>query len=121
MVMTAVGFLVILSGAWTASVSLILIGTGITSASSYGFTYLSSLSAFSLMAGNEKARATAGLFVYAYTGFSLPVIASGALADKYGLEPAITIFSAFQSVTVVLILLLIRKNKNKSLYQQVRS
>lgn len=121
MVMTAVGFLVILSGVWTASVSLILIGTGITSASSYGFTYLSSLSAFSLMAGNEKARATAGLFVYAYTGFSLPVIASGALADKYGLEPAITIFSAFQSVTVILILLLIRKNKNKALYQQVRN
>ncbi|MCK0552660.1 MFS transporter [Pantoea ananatis] len=109
MIMTALGFLVILSGAWTASVSLILIGTGITSASSYGFTYLSSLSAFSMMAGNEKARATAGLFVYAYIGFSLPVIASGALADKYGLEPAITIFSAFQIVTVVLILLLIRK------------
>lgn len=120
MIMTALGFLVILSGAWTASVSLILIGTGITSASSYGFTYLSSLSAFSLMAGNEKARATAGLFVYAYIGFSLPVIASGALADKYGLEPAITIFSAFQIVTVVLILLLIRK-KNKMIYQKIRS
>lgn len=121
MVMTAAGFLVIVGGVWSASIILILIGTGITSASSYGFTYLSSLSAFSLMAGNEKARATAGLFVYAYVGFSLPVIASGALADRYGLATAITTFSALQILTVILILVFIRKNKIKTRYQQIRS
>ncbi|MBT0725748.1 MFS transporter [Rosenbergiella sp. S61] len=121
MIMTVVGFIVILGGIWTSSISLILIGTGITSASSYGFTYLSSLSAFSLTAGNEKARATAGLFVYAYIGFSLPVIASGALADKYGLEPAITIFSVFQTVTVILILSLIKKNKIRNINHQIKS
>ncbi|MFI8416587.1 MFS transporter [Serratia sp. NPDC078593] len=121
MIMTAAGFLVILAGVWNASISLILIGTGITSASSYGFTYLSSLSAFTLMAQNEKARATAGLFVYAYVGFSLPVIASGALADRYGLEPALTAFSAFQVLSVILILLLMKRNKIKSRYREIRS
>ncbi len=121
MVMTASGFVVILTGIWTSSILLILIGTGITSASSYGFTYLSSLSVFSFLAQKEKARATAGLFVYAYVGFSLPVIASGALADSYGLKPALAAFSALQMVSVLLILLLMKKNKKNSQYQEARS
>jgi MFS family permease len=86
------GFCVLLAGVWFKVLALVLVGTCITSAASYGFTYLASLSEVSLRAPNDRARATAGLFVYAYFGFSLPVIASGALADWLGLLPAMIVF-----------------------------
>lgn len=90
------GFLVLMAGVWSGSLILVLAGTGITSAASYGFTYLAALSEFSIKAPDNRARAAAGLFVYAYAGFSLPVIASGALADMFGLLVAMAVFSAFQ-------------------------
>ncbi|WP_039018123.1 hypothetical protein [Halocynthiibacter namhaensis] len=73
--------------------SLVLIGTCITSAASYGFTYLASLAEVSERTPDERARATAGLFVYAYFGFSLPVIACGVLADRFGLLVAMEVFA----------------------------
>lgn len=100
------GFLCLLAGAWSHSIGLILAGTCVTSAASYGFTYLAALSEFAMQAPANRARATAGLFVYAYVGFSLPVIASGALADMFGLLPAMGIFSITQiSVTSFTVLL----------------
>lgn len=93
-VMVPAGFCTMLIGAWSQQIALILLGTAITSAASYGFSYLASLSEFSLRAPENRARATAGLFVYAYVGFSIPVIASGALADKYGLLNAMSLFGA---------------------------
>ncbi|TDT74228.1 putative MFS family arabinose efflux permease [Litoreibacter halocynthiae] len=97
------GFLVLLAGVWLHLLALVLIGTCITSAASYGFSYLASLSEVSLRAPQDRARATAGLFVYAYFGFSLPVIANGALADMLGLLAAMTVFSAAQIVITVII------------------
>jgi hypothetical protein len=84
--------------------ALVLIGTCITSAASYGFTYLAALSEISLSAPNDRARATAGLFVYAYFGFSLPVIASGALADVLGFLPAMLAFSIAQILVTVMVI-----------------
>ena len=105
-VLIPVGFLVLLAGVWLHHLALVLIGTCITSAASYGFSYLASLSEISLRAPQDRARATAGLFVYAYFGFSLPVIASGALADMLGLLTAMIIFAAAQiTVTVILVIL----------------
>lgn len=112
LLLTMMGFLIILSGIWISSISLIVIGTGVTSASSYGFTYLSSLFEFSSRTQNEKARATAGMFIYAYIGFSLPVIASGVLADKYGIFPALSIFSVIQIVFATLVITSIKRNKS---------
>ncbi|WP_264210195.1 MFS transporter [Leisingera thetidis] len=89
------GFLLVLGGVWSQSLLLILSGTALTSAASYGFVYLSALSEFSQRAPGSRARAAAGLFVYAYAGFSLPVILSGALADWLGLLPALAVFQAF--------------------------
>lgn len=104
-VLIPLGFLVLLAGVWSHSLALVLIGTCITSAASYGFTYLASMAEVSLRAPNDRARATAGLLVYAYLGFSLPVIASGALADMLGLLSAIMVFAAVQiSVTAMIIL-----------------
>jgi len=88
------GFLTVLVGVWLQEIWLVLAGTAITSSASYGFTYLSSLSEFAIRAPDNRARAAAGLFVYAYVGFSLPTIASGAMADKFGLLTALTVFAS---------------------------
>lgn len=64
-----------------------------------------------MRAPGNRARASAGLFVYAYVGFSLPVIASGALADLFGLLPAMTIFSTLQiSITAITVMLWARRS-----------
>lgn len=97
------GFTVLIAGVWTHTLILVLIGTCITSAASYGFTYLAALAEVSHRAPDDRARATAGLFVYAYFGFSLPVIASGALADLSGLLPAMIAFGVVLLVMTALV------------------
>lgn len=108
-VLIPLGFLVLLAGVWLKLLILVLSGTCITSAASYGFTYLASLAEVSLRAPNDRARATAGLFVYAYFGFSLPVIASGILADRLGLLSAMIVFSAAQNIATALIVVTWKK------------
>ncbi|MCA0922929.1 MFS transporter [Pseudooceanicola nanhaiensis] len=93
----------LLAGAVLGSIPLILLGTALTSASSYGFTYLAALSEVALRAADNRARATAGLFVYAYCGFSVPVIAAGALADSLGLVPAMATFFVVQGGCLALL------------------
>ena len=95
-----------LFGAWSQQISLVLLGAAITSGASYGFSYLASLAEFSLRAPDNRARATAGLFVYAYAGFSVPVIASAALADKYGLLTAMTLFGGALVILTVAVVLI---------------
>jgi MFS family permease len=102
-ILIPLGFLVLLTGVWLHLLTLVLIGTCITSAASYGFSYLASLAEVSLRAPMDRARATAGLFVYSYFGFSLPVIASGALADMLGLLSAMIVFSLVQIAITVII------------------
>ncbi|WP_438976117.1 MFS transporter [Roseicyclus sp.] len=109
-VLIPLGFCVLLVGVWLKLLAFVLIGTCITSAASYGFTYLASLAEVSLRAPNDRARATAGLFVYAYFGFSLPVIASGALADVLGLLMALAVFAVVQ-VTVIAIITMTWKRR----------
>ena len=103
-ILIPIGFIIIVLGVWLQSLSLILLGSAITSSASYGFTYLSALSEFGSRAPNNKARATAGLFIYAYLGFSVPVVASGALADMLGLLPAMIVFSITIIIATIIIL-----------------
>lgn len=111
-VLIPLGFLVLVAGIWMKVLAFVLVGTCITSAASYGFTYLASLAEVSLRASDDRARATAGLFVYAYLGFSVPVIAAGALADTLGLLMAMGIFAAAQiGATAVLVTLWKRRPK----------
>lgn len=91
-VLIPLGFAILLLGAWVQSIELVLLGTCLSSASSYGFTYLAGLSQVAIRAPENRARATAGLFVYAYVGFSLPIIASGIVADSFGLLEAMAVF-----------------------------
>lgn len=105
-VLIPLGFLVLVAGVWLKVLAFVLLGTCITSAASYGFTYLASMAEVSLRAPDDRARATAGLFVYAYFGFSLPVIASGALADLLGLLSAMMVFAVLQiSLTAMIVML----------------
>lgn len=104
-VLIPLGFVVLLAGVWLKVLAFVLVGTCITSAASYGFTYLASLAEVSARAPNDRARATAGLFVYAYFGFSLPVIASGALADMLGLLSAMIVFGAVQVAATAIIVM----------------
>lgn len=109
------GFLVLLAGVWLEVLSFVLIGTCITSAASYGFTYLASLAEVSMRARDERSRATAGLFVYAYFGFSIPVVGIGALADTFGLLPAMIVFAVVQATTTILIVVLWRLSKQHAI------
>lgn len=113
-ILIPLGFLVLLAGVWLKLLALVLIGTCITSAASYGFTYLASLAEVSWRAPDDRARATAGLFVYAYFGFSLPVIASGALADRFGLLAAMEIFAIIQITFTALIVLVWKRSSSRS-------
>lgn len=104
-VLIPLGFCVLLVGVWLKVLAFVLVGTCITSAASYGFTYLASLAEVTLRAPHDRARATAGLFVYAYIGFSVPVVASGALADVLGLLMAMVVFAAVQITSTTIIMM----------------
>lgn len=97
------GYVALLAGSWSQSILLVLVGAAVTSAASYGFSYLAALSEFSVRAPENRARATAGLFVYAYVGFSIPVIASGILADRYGLLQAMGFFGSALLISTLIV------------------
>lgn len=117
-ILIPLGFILLVLGVWLKFLALVLIGTCVTSAASYGFTYLASLAEVSDRAPDDRARATAGLFIYAYFGFSIPVIASGALADKFGLLAALEIFAATQIMTTILIAVVWKRCSKPNLRNQ---
>ncbi|MGR4973404.1 MFS transporter [Pseudomonas sp. LARHCG127] len=81
--------------AWGASVGslfAVLLGALGASSACYGFLYLGGLSAITAMAGAEKARVSAGFFLFAYVGFSIPVVVTGLLADAFGADVALIVF-----------------------------
>lgn len=106
------GFAMVTLGAAQGSLPLVLAGVGVTSAASYGFTYLGGLAEIAERSGLERARATAGYFVYAYVGFSLPVIASGFLADIAGLTSALAIYAAALAVGNLVLVVILSNRKS---------
>ncbi|MFU7347396.1 MFS transporter [Pseudomonas paraeruginosa] len=89
-------------GASHGSLAAVLFGALGASSSCYGFTYLGGLSAVNALAGAEKPRANAGYFLLAYLGFSLPVIFTGLVADRFGASTALLLFGALLAVGAVL-------------------
>ncbi|MEG0857999.1 MAG: MFS transporter [Pseudomonas sp.] len=81
-------------GADSGQLMAVLLGTVAASSACYGFVYLGGLSAVNMLAGAEKTRASAGFFLLAYLGFSLPVIFTGLLVDHLGSRMALLIFGA---------------------------
>ncbi|MCJ8202878.1 MFS transporter [Pseudomonas sp. RGM2987] len=102
---TALGLLVLPLSyallAWGASVgslAAVLLGALGASSACYGFLYLGGLSAITAMAGSEKARVSAGFFLFAYVGFSIPVVVTGVLADRFGADVALVLFGLALSI-----------------------
>ena len=81
-------------GAHSGTLPAVLLGAIGASSACYGFIYLGGLSAVNALAGTEKTRASAGFFLLAYMGFSLPVIFTGLLADRFGAGTALGLFGA---------------------------
>ncbi|MFL7965370.1 MFS transporter [Pseudomonas kielensis] len=79
-------------GASAGSLLAVLLGALGASSACYGFLYLGGLSAVTAMAGAEKARVSAGFFLFAYVGFSIPVVVTGVLADHFGSDVALIVF-----------------------------
>ncbi|MDD2055975.1 MFS transporter [Pseudomonas sp. GD03860] len=79
-------------GADSGALSAVLFGSVAASSACYGFIYLGGLSAVNNLAGAEKTRASAGFFLLAYLGFSLPVILTGMLVDRLGASTALLVF-----------------------------
>ena len=106
MLLVPCGFTVLIAGVVFSSLPLLLSGAMLASAACYGFTYLAGLAANSTCSTDaNRARATSGYFLFAYFGFSVPVIASGALADRVGVHSALWIFDGVIIVATVLLAL----------------
>ncbi|MCO7517244.1 MFS transporter [Pseudomonas guariconensis] len=81
--------------AWGAAgghLAAVLLGAVAASSACYGFIYLGGLAAVNQLASSEKTRASAGFFLLAYLGFSLPVIVTGWLNDRLGPRMALVVF-----------------------------
>ncbi|MFP5428353.1 MAG: MFS transporter [Gammaproteobacteria bacterium] len=81
-------------GADSGALHAVMFGAVAASSACYGFIYLGGLAAVNQLAGSEKTRASAGFFLLAYMGFSLPVIFTGLLSDALGARVALIAFGA---------------------------
>ncbi|MHB0775615.1 MFS transporter [Halomonas sp. WWR20] len=79
-------------GALEGVLTAVLLGTVAASSACYGFVYLGGLSGVLEIAGPNEMRTSAGFFLMAYIGFSLPVIVTGVLIDLLGHAVALTSF-----------------------------
>lgn len=103
-------------GALEGQFTAVLTGTLLASSACYGFIYLGGLAAVAKHAGTEKNRASAGFFLLAYLGFSVPVVVTGALADRFGASVALSSFGLALVIAVVLLLArLLRQNQGVDL------
>ena len=82
-------------GALNASLPALLLAAFMASSSCYGFVYLGGLSGVTQSAGDQQARASAGYFLLAYMGFSVPVIFTGLIVDQYDTATAFLAFGLF--------------------------
>ncbi|QHE90483.1 MFS transporter [Pandoraea fibrosis] len=95
LVLVPLGFVVLALGVTYANLPALLVGAAVASSACYGFTYLGGLAAVNAaVAPALRARAAAGYFLFAYFGFSVPVVTSGWLADHFGMPVALSLFTA---------------------------
>lgn len=76
-------YALIVWGALNGQLAVVLVGTVAASSACYGFIYLGGLGAIAAQAGAEMPRASAGFFLLAYAGFSVPVVFTGLIADHF--------------------------------------
>lgn len=87
-----IGYAMIAWGAIQGYLSAVLLGTIAASSACYGFIYLGGLSGVLATADATAPQASAGYFLLAYLGFSIPVIITGVLIDAVGHTLALSLF-----------------------------
>jgi hypothetical protein len=86
------GYTLVIAGAWTGRIPLVLLGSAVAGSACYGFTYLGGLAKVVEASGRQTARAASGYFLSAYLGFCLPSILVGYAADVVGIPLALAAF-----------------------------
>lgn len=93
--------------AWAAlsgHIIVVLLASLCASSACYGFVYLGGLAGTTAAAGDQQARGSAAYFLMAYIGFSIPVIFTGLIADRYDMRTALVTFGVLIFIgTTVLI------------------
>jgi len=86
------GYGLLLYGANSGSIYLVLAGTMLAGTACYGFTYLGGLQLIVERGKKEAARAVAGYYLFAYLGLGIPSVFVGLFADFYGTQRVLTFF-----------------------------
>ncbi len=87
------GYAVLVFGAWTGIIALVVGGASLAGSGCYGFTYYGALSRVTRDSPSEhRARAMSGFFTLAYAGFSFPSVVIGFLSESIGVIPAMSCF-----------------------------
>ncbi|MFP3811996.1 MFS transporter [Bacillus sp. FSL K6-2841] len=105
------GYGLLLIGANSGSIILVLAGTMLAGTACYGFTYLGGLQLIVERGKKEAARAVAGFYLFAYLGLGLPSVFVGLFADLYGTQMVLTVF--FLVVLAACLILLISSVKKQ--------
>jgi len=99
------GYGLLLYGANSGSIFLVLAGTMLAGTACYGFTYLGGLQLIVKRGKKEAARAVAGYYLFAYLGLGIPSVFVGIFADIYDTQIVLTLF--FLLVLAACLILLI--------------
>ena len=90
-----IGAGLVLLGTLDASVPLLLAGGALVGSAAYGFLFVGALSAASeAAAGEDRARAAAGVFLVAHAGFCVPPLLTGLAVAAFGAPAALGVFWA---------------------------
>ncbi|MBT2770998.1 MFS transporter [Halomonas sp. ISL-60] len=110
LVILPIAYALIAWGAVQGNLAAVLLGTVAASSACYGFIYLGGLSGVLAIAdASTSQQASAGYFLMAYLGFSIPVITTGVLIDAVGHTVALALFGLALLGGALATLVLLRK------------
>lgn len=84
LILLNLGMVGISAGAVAGSAPILVLGAIVAGSAAYGFIFTGGLTAVSVAAGAERARAAAGFFLFAYIGFSVPPLLTGLVFGLLG-------------------------------------
>lgn len=98
------GAALVVAGTLSASVWVLMPGGVLVGCAAYGFLFVGALAAASEAAsGEDRARASAGVFLIAHAGFCVPPLLTGLAVDAFGAPAALGGFWAGTAVLSVLL------------------
>lgn len=108
-ILAPIGFAVVILGAKTGQIALMLLGAGMVGSSCYGFSYQGGLAAISVLGGVQRARAVSGYMLVGYIGFGIVPILIGFLSDKFGIIHALYTFELIIVLMSIVLYMRFRK------------